>query len=35
MVGITKLLGLFKIDKFGIDDVVLSLPPFEELQILL
>jgi len=32
--GITKLFGLFRVNKFGVDYVVLTLAPFEEFNVL-
>jgi hypothetical protein len=32
--GITKLFGLFRVNKFGVDYVVLTLAPFEEFDVL-
>ena len=32
--GITKLFGLFRVNKFGVDNVVLTLAPFEEFDVL-
>ena len=32
--GITKLFGLFRVNKFGVDYVVLTLAPFKEFDVL-